>query len=128
MKVKTILTVLLLIGLAVGGYYGYTQWQARQAAAQSDYQTENLQRGQLTALIGGTGSVHANQVTLVTWQISGRVGDISVSVDDSVQKDEILATLETSSLPQSLILAEADLIAAKRSLNTLQTSDRKSVV
>lgn len=122
MKVKTILTVLLLIGLAVGGYYGYTQWQARQAAAQSDYQTENLQRGQLTALIGGTGSVHANQVTLVTWQISGRVGDISVSVDDSVQKDEILATLETSSLPQSLILAEADLIAAKRSLNTLQTS------
>lgn len=122
MKPKTILTILLLIGLAVGGYYGYTQWQANRSAAQSNYQTEVLQRGQLTALVGGTGTVHADQTTLVAWQISGQISKIYVSVDDTVEKDQELARLETSSLPQSLILAEADLITAKRNLETLQTS------
>lgn len=92
-------------------------------AAQSAFQTSPLVRGNLTAIVGATGTVHANQSAILSWQTTGRIGKVNVKLDDLVTTDQILAELSADSLTQSIILAEADLVSAKRALDDLKNSD-----
>jgi HlyD family secretion protein len=87
------------------------------------FQTIELKRGDLVAIVGATGTVQANQSANLVWQTSGRVVDIYVDLNDSVEKGQALAKLEETSLPQSIILAQADLVSAQRALEDLLESD-----
>ena len=88
----------------------------------TQYTTEKLKRGTLTATVGATGTVRAQQSAVLTWETNGTVEKVNVKVGDQVQQDQVLANLQKISLPQSIIAAEADMI------NAQQTLDRKSVV
>ena len=121
MKRSTIIIIVVIV-LAVAGYFGFQRYQQAQQAAQTNYQTETIAKGNLTALVGGTGTVRANQTAVITWQTSGQIDKIEVQAGDVVKADQVLASLELSSLPQSVILAEADLVNAQRSLQTLKES------
>jgi HlyD family secretion protein len=88
----------------------------------STYQTEAVAKGDLTATIGATGSVRAAQSATLLWQTTGVVDKVNVQVGDSVSKDQVLATLVRSSLPQNVILAEADLVSAQTALDNLVNS------
>ncbi len=94
----------------------------RQAAALSGLLTEPAQRGDLTATVGATGVVRANQTALLTWQTTGTVGEVNVGVGDQVAKEQVLAVLDQTSLPQSIILAQAELVTAQRALEDLLNS------
>jgi HlyD family secretion protein len=122
MKRSTIVVIVVVV-LAIAGYFGFRFVQARQAAAQSGFQTVEITRGSLTALVGATGTVRANQTAVLAWQTSGQIGEILVEVGDLVAADQTLATLERTSLSQTIILAEADLISARRALENLRESD-----
>ena len=96
--------------------------------AQANNQAEGLQtavieRGDLVAEVGGTGTVQANQTAQLSWQTSGRVGEVYVAVSDTVQSDQHLAELLESSLSQSAILSASDLVSALRKLDDLLASN-----
>jgi HlyD family secretion protein len=93
------------------------------AAAENAYQTETAGRGNLSAMVGATGTVRANQSAILTWQTSGIVENVSAQLGDTVKADDQLAILAQASLPQNVILAEADLISAQQSLDDLLNSD-----
>ncbi len=95
----------------------------RAAAALEDLETVAAERGSLTALVGATGTVRASQSALLTYAASGTVGEVLVSVGDSVAEDEVLATLDQSSLSAQLILAQADLVSAQKALDDLLASE-----
>jgi len=95
----------------------------QNAAAQGAFQTEALQRGDLTATVGATGEVHANQTANLTWETSGTVGKIGVTEGETVSAGQELASIEQTSLPQSVILAQADLVSAKKALDDLMNSN-----
>lgn len=120
---KTIITLLVIAILAVGGYFGYTEYSKAQAAKASTYSTDLVSRGELTAVIGATGSVRANQTAIIAWQTSGQIAAIDAQIDQQVAADQILASLKNSTLPQNLILARADLITAERNLENLLSSN-----
>jgi HlyD family secretion protein len=120
---RAIPILLVVIVLAVAGYFGYQAWQRAQAAAAGSYQTAQVTRGTLSAIVGATGTVRANQSGILTWQASGRIGTILVKTGDKVTAGQGLAELDPKSLPQSIILARADLVTAKRNLESLQDSD-----
>ena len=80
------------------------------------YQTQPIARGQLTATVGATGTVRAVQSASLNWQINGVVDKVNVQVGDHVSKGDVLATLDESQLPQSVILARSDLVAAQKAL------------
>ena len=122
MKRSTIIIIVVVV-LAIAGYFGFRFIQQKQAAAQSAYETVTITRGSLTALVGATGTVRANQTAVLTWQTTGQIGSVDIGVGGMVVADQTLAELKKSSLPQAVILAEADLINAKRALDTLTTSD-----
>lgn len=93
-----------------------------RGSATADLQTTEAVMGSLTAQVGATGSVHANQAATLVFQTTGTVDEVKVAAGDSVAKGEILATLERTSLGANVILAQADLVAAERALEELQTS------
>ncbi len=87
--------------------------------ANNVWQTARVERGTLTATIGATGTVRARQSATLTWQTSGTVEKVNARVGDYVTAGQVLATLEKDSLPQNVILAEAELVTAQRTLDTL---------
>jgi HlyD family secretion protein len=110
------LAILLVLYLLFSG-----AGRAQQAAAGS-LQTAVVERGSLTATIGATGTVRAIQSATLAWGTSGIVNEILVAVGDEVAQDEILATLELTSMPQSIILAQADLQSAQDALEDFESS------
>jgi HlyD family secretion protein len=87
------------------------------------YQTSTVSRGTLTATIGATGTVHARQSATLYWQTSGTVDEVNVKLDQKVKQQEQLVNLQKLSLPQAVILAEADLVSAERALETARLSN-----
>ena len=115
--------IVIVIAVLAGALFLFWRWRSsRNAAAQDAYQTEALQRGDLTATVGATGVVHANQTASLAWETSGTVGQIGVSEGETVSAGQELALLEKTSLPQTVILAQADLVNAKKALDDLLNS------
>ncbi|HPC06601.1 MAG TPA: hypothetical protein PLI60_07760, partial [Anaerolineaceae bacterium] len=92
----------------------------------STFETTPVTRGNLTAIVGATGAVHSRQSAILVWQTNGQVGDVRVKIDDTVNSGQVLADLLPSSVSQSIILAEADLISARQALEDLTTSNLAS--
>lgn len=90
---------------------------------QTTYQTDKVARGELVAMVGATGSVRAAQSATLNWQTGGTVEKVNVQVGDQIQKGDALASLSKASLPQNIILAEADLVSAQKALDDLTNSD-----
>ena len=86
-------------------------------AAQAEYQTEAASIGDISIMVSATGSVRANQTANLIWQTSGKVSDIYVEKGQLVEEDAVLAELASTSLSQSIILAQVDLINAKEALD-----------
>lgn len=118
-RFRNIIIALLVVAVAAAAFWFYQQ---QSAGGATEWQTTPAARGRLTAAVGATGVVRANQSAILAWQASGRVGAVNVSVGDKVSADAALAELAQSSLSQNIILAEADLVNARRALDTLQES------
>jgi HlyD family secretion protein len=120
---KFIITILILIGLGVVGYFGYQALQnRRQANSMSDLQTVAATQGSLTATVGATGVVRPDQTAMLAWETTGNVDQVFVEVGEVITTGQTLANLLTSSLPQNIILAQSDLITAQQQLDDLQNS------
>lgn len=113
--------LIIILAIAAGG--GVYYWQTtQQAAGTSMFQTAPASRGKLTANVGATGTVHAGQSAMLTWQTSGRVETVTIEIGAEVKTDQLLASLAQTSMSQNIILAEADLISAQKNLDDLLAS------
>ncbi len=119
MKKKVWIPLVVLIGLAVTGYFVYPSISASLSGSQqqSSYQTEPAKKGSLNVSVGGTGTVRANQSTSIAWQTSGKVARVAVQKGQQVAGDEVLAELEPASLPQNVLQAQVDLVTAQTALD-----------
>jgi HlyD family secretion protein len=116
MRVGILVIVVVILIAVIIGIFG------KNKAVDSQFDTYEVQKGNLLAIVGATGSVHANQSASITWQTSGRIDKVFVAVDDKVKKGDQLAVLDKTSLSQSIILATADLVEAKKALQNLEES------
>lgn len=119
-KKRTFWIILVLAVVSVAAFFVVRSRNA--AAAESQYQTAAIERGNLTATIGATGTVRAKQSAVLVWQAAGTVESTHVQVGDVVKSDDVLASLLKTSLPQNVILAEADLATAQKELDELMIS------
>lgn len=120
---KKLLIVLVIVAVLAAGVYAFMQWRAnQQASALENLQTEAAGRGGLISTIGATGQVRTNQSAILSWKTTGTVGEVLVKVGDPVKAGDKLAELTQTSLPQSVILAQADLVNAEKALEDLTTN------
>lgn len=101
------------------------QNQARKTAM-DEYQTVKLERSDMVVIVGATGIVEANQTADLSWETTGRVESVNVKANDRVKAGDILADLADNTLPQSVILAQADLVDAQKALEDLINSNTES--
>ncbi len=71
------------------------------------------------------GTVRSQQSAQPAWRAAGTAGEIKVSTGEQVSAGEELAALDKSSLPQGVILAQADLVSAQRALDDLLNSGQQ---
>jgi HlyD family secretion protein len=107
-----ILIVLGLVGLGIFGI-GSSEGLANQ------YETETIQRGNLSRIVEAKGTIESNQSSLLFWKIPGKVANVFVEPGDQVHVGDTLATLDMASLPSYIITAQAELLNAQRALDDL---------
>jgi HlyD family secretion protein len=94
--------------------------------AKANIETEAAQRGSLQVTVKTTGVVRADQSAILTWKTSGIVESVLVAVEDQISAGQILATIDRTTLPQAIILAQADLVNAQKALDDLVNSKTQS--
>ncbi len=116
-KSKGFRIVVILVIVGVGLFFGIRAIQARgNGTAAAQFQTEKAARGELIATIGATGTVRSYQTANLAWQTTGTIGAINAVPGDTVQAGDVLATLQKTSLSQSIILAQSDLVRRAASI------------
>lgn len=124
---------LIVAGVLVVGFIAYTVIRAQSVRAQinaqanQNYPTAKVTRGTLKTTILASGSVRPGQSAQLAWQATGKVGQVTVELGQMVGEGDVLAELDPSSLPQSLIQAQSDLINAKQALSDLYNNSDTTV-
>jgi len=111
--VVVLVTVVVILGLRAKA----------QAGAAGQFETVKVERGSLTATVGATGTVRANQSVQLAWQTTGTVEKVYFRIGDEVKAGDVMASLSKTSLAQNIILAEADLVNAQQAFDDLFKSD-----
>ncbi len=112
---------LVVVAAVLGGVVALRR--ANQAASAATLQTVRAATGDLTAVVGATGTVRANRSAVLTFQTTGTVERVHVRMGDRVREGQVLAELQQTSLPAQVILAQADLVTAQRALDQLLSSE-----
>lgn len=119
-KNRTFVIILLIVVIAASAFVFVSRSNAGTA---TQFQTATVERGNLTATIGATGTVRAKQTAVLVWQAAGTVDTVNVKIGDHIAADFVMGFLDKTSLPQSVIMAEADLASAQQTLDDLLSSD-----
>jgi HlyD family secretion protein len=114
------LIITLILALAGGGYWYYL------GHAQQDtgpiFITEELTRGDLSLVITATGNLApTNQVTVGS-ELSGTISEVYVDTNDTVQKGQAIAKLDTTKLTQQTERSRAILLGAKARVNQVKAT------
>ncbi len=115
-------TWVILLVVTLGLIFGIRYITQRNSNSTPQYQTVQAEKGNLIATIGATGTVRSYQTSILNWQTTGTIGSVYVKPGDMVKAGDVLASLEKTSLPQSIILAQADLVVAQQNLDNLKNS------
>lgn len=122
-NMKKAIIIIIAVAILVGGFFAWRGYSTNKQAALSDsLQTVLIERGTLASTVGATGTVRSNQSAMLVWEIPGEVGSAHVAPGDHVSAGDILASLETGSLPAYIILTQADLVSAEKALDNLLNS------
>ena len=122
MKKKTLLIIGISVVLLVGGVLGYRAFASSRSAEGTDVQTATVQRGSLDATLGASGNTRSGQSATISWQTSGKVGEVTLKPGDFVQEDQVLVSLDPNTLSTDLIEAKQQLIDAQQALDDLLNS------
>jgi HlyD family secretion protein len=79
--------------------------------------------GAITESIDVVGSLEAVPSITLAWESDGIVSDFDINVGDSVEKDQVLMTLEDSSVSSEILQAQASLLDAQAELENLKVSN-----
>ena len=124
-KEKSIRWIAAILLALIAGFLVINNLRGR-SNTNDTYQTAIIERGDLIAIVGATGVVEAKQTTELNWQTTGRVDHVFAYVNTKVAAGEILADLADNTLPQSVILAQSDLVTARKNLEDLINSNTSS--
>jgi HlyD family secretion protein len=123
MKKKILVSVVLAVVLALGGYY-----LLKNRANGVQFKTATISRGDLSAAVTATGTVSAVTTVLVGTQVSGTVKQLFADFNSPVKKGQLLAQIDPALSDAKVSQARANLQAAAANVEkadaALQDADR----
>ena len=116
-KIIVIVGAVLLVGAAVAvGFIVFTDGNGKDSADAPDIKTATVERGDIAVTIDATGTIKPLNIVEVSSKASGKILELRVDAGDYVEKDEIIAVIETTYVQISLEQAQADLRSAEARL------------
>ena len=116
-KIIAIVGAVLLIGAAVAvGFIVFTDGNGNDSTDAPEVKTATVERGDIAVTIDATGTIKPLNIVEVSSKASGKILELRVDAGDYVEKDEIIAVIETTYVQISLEQAQADLRSAEARL------------
>ena len=104
---------LIIALLAIVGGTSAVVWKKVEGSDSMQYQTQKVQRGNLTMTVTATGNLEpTNQVDVGT-EVSGTVETVEVDYNDHVKIGQVLARLDISKLQAQVLKSKAALESAR---------------
>ncbi len=113
----------LILPILIIGFFIYNK---NQKNSKIDYSTLAVKKGSLLQSVSETGSVKPNKDLELNFPQSGKISKILVKIGDKVQRDQILAELDNSSLAIKEREAQSNLEVAKANRNKLTSGATSS--
>lgn len=114
------IAVAAIVAVGAAAYVAYQG--SRPEEATITYATEKAVAGTLSVTVSGTGNLQVREENEVTSRVSGTVADVRVDKGDSVDKGDVLFTLDSSSARQATAKALASLRQARQSVKQARIS------
>ena len=120
-KIIAILGAVILVVAAVSvGRIIFTNSNGTNSAEATQVKTAMVERGDIAVTIDATGTIKPLNIVEVSSKASGKILELKVDAGDYVEKDEIIAVIETTYVQISLEQAQADLQSAEARLQQAQ--------
>jgi len=115
-----------LIGLAllaaligVSAYALWTVVLSGGGTATAEVQTATVEQGSISTTVSTTGTVAAQSTTELSFDQSGRVSAVYVTLGQEVKAGDVLAKIESADLQDAVTTAEVNLSSAQTKLSQL---------
>ena len=108
--------VLLVVAAVAVGRIVFTNSDGNSSAETPAVKTATVERGDIAVTIDATGTIKPLNIVKVSSKASGKILELKVDAGDYVEKDEIIAVIETTYVQISLEQAQADLRSAQARL------------
>ena len=107
-----IIIIAVLVGIPV--------WYVKSKQSKTEYTTADVTRGNLAQTVSLTGKMNPNEQIDLTFKTTGKLKSINVDVGDTVQKGQVLATIDAGTLISQLGQAQAQLKYQKETFNYME--------
>lgn len=119
--IKAIIASVVVIGISVGGYFGYSTVFAEKAiTASSQYITSSVRTMNLEVNVQGTGAAYAAITKEVMPNNNGIISDLTVKVGDTVTAGQKLFTSSNEDLQSAVTNAQNSVTEANINLSSVQ--------
>jgi HlyD family secretion protein len=108
----------VLVLVAAAGVY----WFARTREAPVKYVTAAADRGDVSEVVGATGTLQAVLTVQVGSQVSGTIQEMYVDFNSRVEKNQVIARLDPSLFDARLGQAKANAVAARANADRARTA------
>lgn len=88
-------------------------WASRQSTNQVQYQTQAVERSNLTVMVSATGTLQPTNEVDVGSEISGTIKSVEVDYNDQIKRGQILAKIDTTKLEAQVKQTAASTDAAR---------------
>ena len=97
---RVFLTLLVVAGLAVGGFFLWQQWQRRQAesAAAKPVSTAQVEARDISFSVTAAGEIGPADQVSVRPEINGKIVELPVDIGDHVKQGQLLCRLDDNDL------------------------------
>jgi len=122
MKKKGFWIVAIILILAVSGFFAYRTYASNQSESATQIQTATVEEGALSSTLSASGTASSSRTATVTWQVSGKVGEVDFQVGDMVSTDQELAALDLDEVSSAMLVARQNLLDAQEALDDLMNT------
>lgn len=122
-SIKKILLVVLVLALAIAGFYYYKE--SRKPRPEELYRFQEITQGDVAQSVSANGTL--NPVTLISvgTQVSGRVSKLYVDFNDKVEKGQILLELDDSLLTAQIAQTQGNVRNAQASVELALANEKR---
>ncbi len=115
---KTLVTLVLILGIAVGGYFGWKNWQKSSEAAATPTRptTATAELRSISFAVNAAGEITPAEQVSVRPEINGMLLELPVDIGDHLTKGDLLFKLDDKELQQQRASNLTDVERAKLDL------------